>query len=181
VLAVAAPSAADAGTVVELVERAASVLAGAPAPADSMERFLRRSPFTGAANPLAPPLHPRVGADGVVEATVELGELYEGPPGHVHGGVVAALFDEVLGFAESLTEQPGMTGRLTVAYRAPTPLHVPLQVRGWVERVEGRRILARGTLDHEGRRCAEAEGLFVRVSAERFTELGEQGRRRRDR
>ena len=36
------------------------------------------------------------------------GSAYEGPPGCVHGGFVAAAFDEVLGFVQSLGGQPGL-------------------------------------------------------------------------
>ena len=48
-------------------------------------------------------------------ATVTFGSAYEGPPGCVHGGYVAAAFDEMLGFVQSLGGNPGMTARLTEA------------------------------------------------------------------
>ena len=51
--------------------------------------------------------------------TATFGAAYEGPPGCVHGGFVAAAFDEVLGSTQSLSGEPGMTGRLTVNYRSP--------------------------------------------------------------
>ena len=66
------------------------------------------------------------------------GRPYEGPPGHVHGGFVAAAFDEVLGFVQSTTGQPGMTGTLTIRYRKPTPLDTDLRFEATVQRVEGR-------------------------------------------
>ena len=58
---------------------------------------------------------------------VRFGSAYEGPPGHVHGGFVAAAFDEVLGYVQSLGGRPGMTGTLTVRYRSPTPLYTELR------------------------------------------------------
>ena len=59
--------------------------------------FIDHSPFSGWLNPLAPPM--TLTSDGTeVVATVTFGAAYEGPPGHVHGGYVAAAFDEVLGF-----------------------------------------------------------------------------------
>ena len=47
-----------------------------------------------------------------------------------HGGYVAAAFDEVLGLAQDLGGQSGMTGTLTIKYRRPTPLHADPHVPG---------------------------------------------------
>ena len=86
---------------------------------------------------------------------------------------MAAAFDEVLGMVQSMTGNPGMTGRLTVNYRRPTPLHRDLIFRGRVDRVEGRKIFTTATL-HDGETlCAESEGLFISVGQERFRELAE--------
>src|SRR5690606_17353993 len=104
------------------------------------------------------------------------GDAYEGPPGCVHGGYVAAAFDEVLGSAQSLGGRPGMTGRLTVHYRSPTPLRTELRFAGWVDRVEGRKTFTLGTLYAGDRLCAEAEGLFIAIDVRRYMEL----RRERD-
>jgi acyl-coenzyme A thioesterase PaaI-like protein len=128
------------------------------------------SPMLGRANPLAPPLRLTVEADRV-HGTARFGGAYEGPPGCVHGGYVAAAFDELLGLAQALGGNPGMTGRLVVHYRSPTPLHTDLVLDGHIERVDGRKTLCRGTIHAGDRLCAEAEGLFVAVDRERFTRL----------
>jgi acyl-coenzyme A thioesterase PaaI-like protein len=108
-----------------------------------------------------------------VRGTVCFGAAYEGPPGCVHGGFVAAAFDEVLGYAQSLTGNPGMTGTLTVRYRRPTPLHTELRFEAHVDRVEGRKIFALGTLHAGETLCAEAEGIFVSIDRTRFRALVE--------
>ncbi len=99
--------------------------------------FFDHSPLIGLANPLAPPLQLTV-EDGRVVGTVRFGSAYEGPPGCVHGGFVAAAFDEVLGMAQSMGGRPGMTGTLTVRYRRPTPLRAELRFDAGLDRVEGR-------------------------------------------
>lgn len=128
------------------------------------------SPFIGRANPLAPPMTLRQ-EDEVVIGDVTFGSAYEGPPGCVHGGYVAAAFDELLGATQSLSGAPGMTGTLTVRYRTPTPLHEPLTMRGWLRGVEGRKIFADGTLHVGERLCAEAEGIFITINPELFLRL----------
>lgn len=125
------------------------------------------SPLMGPGNPVAPPLVMRWEADRVL-GTAVFGQQYEGPPGHVHGGFVAAAFDEVLGMAQSLSGQSGMTGRLVVHYRKPTPLHRELTFEGKVERREGRKVFTTATLRDGEVLCAEAEGLFIQVDFSRL-------------
>lgn len=131
------------------------------------------SPLIGLANPVAPPLKLAV-VDDHVEGTATYGTAYEGPPGHVHGGVVAASFDEVLGMVQSLSGQAGMTGTLSIKYRKPTPLHREVLFRGQVDRVDGRKIFCSGTLHAGEILCAEAEGVFISVDFERMRSLASQ-------
>ncbi|HTR61143.1 MAG TPA: PaaI family thioesterase [Candidatus Binataceae bacterium] len=132
--------------------------------------FFDHSPLIGMANPMAPPIRLAVIGDRV-EGHVSFGVPYEGPPGHVHGGFLAAAFDEVLGMAQSLTGNPGMTGTLTIRYRKPTPLLKDLVFEARVERVEGRKIITRGTVSSDGVVTAEAEGIFIAVGHERFMSM----------
>ena len=128
------------------------------------------SPLIGLANPLAPPLQLE-SVEGRVAGTAIFGSAYEGPPGCVHGGYIAAAFDEVLGMAQSLGGHPGMTGTLTVRYRKPTPLHVELRFDAGLDRVEGRKIFTSGRLLHDGAVTAEAEAIFISVDFSKMAEL----------
>ena len=81
--------------------------------------------------------------------------------------MIALAFDEMLGIANIAAGHPGMTGRLTIHYRKPTPLFHELRFRAWVDRVEGRRIMSRAELWDGETLTAEAEGLFVQPRPER--------------
>jgi acyl-coenzyme A thioesterase PaaI-like protein len=122
--------------------------------------YLPRSPVVGEASPLSPRFDWQT-ADGGVEAHGRFGAAYEGPPGFVHGGWIACAFDEVLGIANIEAGHPGMTARLTVHYRKPTPLFQDLTFRARVDRVEGRRIMSRAEVWAGDTLTAEADGLFV--------------------
>ena len=135
--------------------------------------FFDHSPMLGRANPLAPPIELTYDHDRIVGRAL-FGAAYEGPPGCVHGGYIAAAFDEVLGSTQSLAGTPGMTGRLTVHYRSPTPLHTELVIEGRLESVSGRKILTKGTMRAGEVLCAEAEGLFISIDFARFAEMKEQ-------
>jgi hypothetical protein len=139
--------------------------------------FFDHSPMLGQANPLAPPIRLWLEGDRIL-GTATFGAAYEGPPGCVHGGYVAAAFDEVLGSTQSLSGSPGMTGRLTVHYRKPTPLQTELRFEGWIENVTGRKILTRGELRAGDVLCAEAEGLFISIDLSKFADMKEARDRR---
>jgi acyl-coenzyme A thioesterase PaaI-like protein len=129
------------------------------------------SPIMGMANPIAAPARIESGGDGKIIMHMQFGSAYEGPPGSVHGGVVAAAFDEVLGMTQSLSGEPGMTGTLTVKYRRPTPLHRDLRFEGTLDRVEGRKIFTTGRCFAGADLTAEAEGLFIRVDFQRIAAM----------
>lgn len=135
--------------------------------------FFPYSPVVGPKNPIAPPVRMwRVpgGDDGAVEIHGEatLSAAYNGPPGSVHGGVIAEVFDELLGVVALSNDAAGFTGTLTVVYRSTTPIGEPLTMRGWLERREGRKAFAKGVLLHGDTLCAESEGIFIGFDPETF-------------
>ncbi len=132
--------------------------------------FFDNSPLMGRANPLAAPITTAVEGNRVV-GQVRFGAAYEGAPGCVHGGFVAAAFDEVLGLAQSLGGSPGMTGTLTIRYRKPTPLHTDLRFVARLDRQDGRKIYCSGELYAGELLCAEAEGIFISVDFSKIAEL----------
>lgn len=144
--------------------------------AGNVAGFFDYSPLIGLSNPLAPPL--TLGVDGtLVRGSAIFGAAYEGPPGHVHGGIIAAVFDEVLGFAQSMSGSPGMTGTLIIRYRQPTPLHREIRMEGEIARVEGRKIFTVGRMYAGDVLTAESEGIFVSVDPERMRALGDAAKR----
>jgi acyl-coenzyme A thioesterase PaaI-like protein len=112
-----------------------------------------------------------------VRGRARLGAAYEGPPHGVHGGFVAALFDEMLGSAQGLGAAPSMTGTLEVRYRHVTPLDEELRFEAWVDTRRQRSLVARATCHAGETLTAEARGLFVAVD---FDEVRERMRARRD-
>jgi acyl-coenzyme A thioesterase PaaI-like protein len=119
-----------------------------------------RSGISGRSNPLAPPLRIRVDGDRTLGAAV-YGDAYEGPPGCLHGGFVAAAFDDLLGCAQMASGTAGFTGTLTIRMRKPTPLNTRIDYEAGLTRVSGRRIVCWGHSTAEGVLLAEAEGIFV--------------------
>jgi len=141
------------------------------ATAGDVAAFFDQSPVIGLSNPLAPPISVRRSGERSAEAHARFGAAYEGPPGCVHGGWVAAAFDEVLGFVQSLAGSPGFTGTLTVRYRKPTPLHTDLRFEATVTGTERRKTFAEGRLYAGDELTAEAEAIFISADRARFQAL----------
>jgi acyl-coenzyme A thioesterase PaaI-like protein len=79
----------------------------------------------------------------------------------VHGGFVAAAFDDLMGSAQTLSGIAGYTGTLTVRMLRPTPLERRIDYETGVSRVEGRKIFVWATAACGGQRLAEAEIVFI--------------------
>jgi uncharacterized protein (TIGR00369 family) len=132
------------------------------------------SPVYGPGNPVAPPMVASQTPDGRAEGRVTLGKPHEGPPGLVHGGVVATLLDHVLARAVRAAGRGGLTATLTVTYRRPVHLGVALVAIAELGTTDGRRTTAHARLvaeDDPGTTLAEAEGLFVALRPERAADV----------
>lgn len=108
-----------------------------------------------------------------IEARVVLRSAHEGAPNRSHGGVVAALFDDVFGFVLGVLRQPAFTGELSIRYEGPTPLFRELACRVRRAEQQGRKILMTGELvDVEtGQVAARAKATFIAVDIEAFARL----------
>jgi acyl-coenzyme A thioesterase PaaI-like protein len=118
------------------------------------------TPIIGPSSPLSPGLSIWFEGDKA-HAVVTFSWMYEGADHIVHGGWIAAVFDELLGTAQILSGRSGMTGHLTTRYHKPTPLNKELRLEARVEGVEGRKITMSGELWADDVMTASCEGLFV--------------------
>ncbi|WP_193048167.1 PaaI family thioesterase [Mycolicibacterium baixiangningiae] len=118
------------------------------------------NPVVGVRNPIAPPLVIHRDADDRVSSDFHLGAAYEGPPGHVHGGVAALVLDHVLGEAASDARTPRLTGTITMRYLRTTRLG-RLHAEAHISRVDGVKAFVVGHLADEDGVTVEAEGVFI--------------------
>ena len=100
-----------------------------------------------------------------VEADVTFSRYHVGGNNAVHGGMVAMMFDVMFGMIIHATGRPiSRTAFLHVDYRNVTPIDVPLSVRGWADRQEGRKTFVNAAMTSpDGTLLAEANGLMVRL------------------
>lgn len=102
--------------------------------------------------------HPETGE---VRARCTLTRQHVGPPGRVHGGVVATILDHVVGFATAAVDKSGMTAGLDIRYKGATPYGVPLILTARYTHSEGRKHFATGEIWADGVVTASAFGVFI--------------------
>lgn len=120
----------------------------------------------GIANPFGLQLSFYNTAPGEVSSEVSVSEQYQGYPGVVHGGIVAAMLDEVCGRAHMDGESPRFmyTARLDVRYRKNVPVGKPLRIVGRAGKSKTRTATSFGVIyGPKGEILAEADALLVEI------------------
>ena len=103
-------------------------------------------------------------------------------PGYVYGGLLASLIDchgtgtaasaSYRAEGRSMDTNPPLrfvTASLKVDYLKPTPLGVPLEVRGTVKEVKGKKVTIAATITANGEVCVRGEVIAVRIPDNLFT------------
>ena len=97
-------------------------------------------------------------------ARVWFGPETEGPPGHAHGGAMAAVLDEVLGLAAWAAGHPIVVGKLNIHFSQLLPLETVMQVESEIVSVEGRKVKVKGRIvSAEGTTYASADCLCINI------------------
>ena len=85
-----------------------------------------------------------------------------GPPGHVHGGAMAAALDEAMGAVCWMNDHRVVAATITVKFLAMLKIETETILEAAIDRVEGRKVYTRAALSSpEGQRVTESEGLFI--------------------
>lgn len=85
-------------------------------------------------------------SDQHLHARIWFGPETEGPPGHAHGGSIAAVMDEALGLAAWAAGYPIVVGNLNVSFRNLLPLKTVVTLESQVVSSEGRKVMVHGRL-----------------------------------
>jgi uncharacterized protein (TIGR00369 family) len=103
---------------------------------------------------------------------VSLTDQFEGWHGITHGGIIATILDEVMAWSLVAEESWGVTARMTVDFRRPVPIGVPIRAEGWVVRSRRRLVDAAGEIrSADGTVLAAAQAVYVAADEERKKEL----------
>lgn len=140
----------------------------APSDGDEMTSYDER-PVSGRSSPWG--LDATIRRDGnEAVATLTLRAAHEGAPQRSHGGIVAALFDDIYGFVLTIEAQPAFTGELKIRYEAGTPIGRPLECRVRLAERDGRKLFMTGELTdiESGTVVARSTATFIAIDAAHF-------------
>ncbi len=141
------------------------------------EIYADRAWITGRSNPISPlALLDHDGSEATGE--VYFDNAYVGAPGWVHGGALASVFDQIMGFVLILQGTPCVTAELTVRYHVPTPSHKPLRLKAYAESEEGRNVAIKATCHDGDVHTATATAIFARLNPQTFAAVLSTGRPR---
>ncbi len=99
-------------------------------------------------------------------AQVQLTQMHEGPPGHIHGGIIATLMDEAMSKLNRPLNVLAMTRHMEVDYLRPSPLNQPLILTSHHLSRKGRKLFHHAELRNAtGQILAQAKGLFIIIDA----------------
>jgi acyl-coenzyme A thioesterase PaaI-like protein len=141
----------------------------------SLQPSSRHCFVCGVENPLGLHLKFYASEPGEVVAEYTLPENYQGYPGVAHGGIVAAMLDEVAGrslMGDISAPRFMFTARLNVTYRKNVPVGQPLRLVGKTGEIRGRSAMAKSTIyDQAGNILAEADALLINVPEQVIQEV----------
>ncbi|MET0703065.1 MAG: PaaI family thioesterase [Mycobacterium sp.] len=111
-------------------------------------------------------------ADDVLVSNLTCPPDHEGGPSVAHGGWTASVMDEMLGHVPLAHNQLSVTATITVDFKKPVPIERPLQVRAWIDRIEGRKWFITGELVLLSSEAvlATATGLWIARDVSHFSQ-----------
>lgn len=127
---------------------------------DEPNDILRFNPATGKYNPVAPALEMRTEGEKLV-IECEFPDGYESGPETVQGGIVAAVYDQLLAYVIMMRGFTGPTAWLKVDYLKRTPINVPLRFEANVDSVDGEKFSVKGVCYRGDEKISAAEGMVL--------------------
>ncbi|MBE7086883.1 MAG: PaaI family thioesterase [Clostridiales bacterium] len=110
--------------------------------------------------------------DGSVGCLMQYGFYHQSFPERVHGGMISALLDELIGRALWVTEPNvyGVTTTLNVKFRKPVPYGTPLKARAVLNFNSPRGFSGVGYVyDMSGNLLAEGEAKYLKLDTTKIS------------
>jgi acyl-coenzyme A thioesterase PaaI-like protein len=112
-------------------------------------------------------------ANPIAIARATLGRHHEGPPGYLHGGLIATLLDEAMSKLNRPLDVLAMTRNMQVDYLRPVPLYQTLVITSRHLRRDGRKLYHQAEIALEdGSVLAKGQGLFIAIDQKMLAAAG---------
>ena len=99
--------------------------------------------------------------DQKVYAKYAFEKRFEGGPGLVHGGILSAALDDMMGYATVTHNLPCVTANLNVNFINPTPVERGFELYAWVKDIDGKKVYTESVIQSKESIHVESSALFI--------------------
>ena len=117
---------------------------------------------SGTKNPEGMKIHPVV-KNYIVQIKYTFEKRFEGGPGLVHGGILAAAIDDLMGYATVIHNHMCVTANLSVNYISPVPVEKEFELLAWVTKLDGKKVSAESIIKLDDQIHVESSALFIEI------------------
>ena len=117
---------------------------------------------SGTENPEGMKIHPVV-KNNMVQIKYTFEKRFEGGPGLVHGGILAAAIDDLMGYATVIHNHMCVTANLSVNYISPVPVEKEFELLAWVTKLDGKKVSAESIIKLDDKIHVESSALFIEI------------------
>ena len=96
-----------------------------------------------------------------VYAKYSFAKRFEGGPGLVHGGILSAALDDMMGYSTVIHNIFSVTANLSVNFLKPTPVEKEFELYAWVKEVDNKKVYTEAVIQLDEQIHVEAHGMFI--------------------
>ena len=122
---------------------------------------------SGCKNPQSMRMKPIV-KNNFVYANYIFEDRFAGGPGLVHGGILSAALDDLMGYATVLHNRMCVTANLEVNFITPVPVEQEYELFAWVKDIDGKKISTESVIRTKDNIHVESRALFIDLGENAF-------------
>ena len=122
---------------------------------------------SGSKNPQSMRMKPII-KNNIVYAKYIFEDRFAGGPGLVHGGILSAALDDLMGYSTVIHNRMCVTANLEVNYLIPVPVEKEYELFAWVKGIEGKKITTESIIKKGDNVHVESKGLFIDLGENAF-------------
>ena len=125
-----------------------------------LEEIYPDSSFVSGNNPESMMMKPFI-KDRKVYAKYTFEKRFEGGPGLVHGGILSAALDDMMGYSTIIHNKFAVTANLEVNFLIPTPVLKEFEIFAWVKQIDGKKIYTESLIKSDDHTHVESSAMFI--------------------
>ena len=101
-------------------------------------------------------------------------QQFQGGPGVVHGGILSAAVDDLMGYAAVIHKRACVTAKLEVNYIFPVLIEKAYSIEAWISKIDGKKIYAESIIHDQGSIHTETNAMFIDLGERAAEHFGDK-------